>query len=68
MAVTNNIRKIRKEKGLYQKDLAVAIGVCPKSICNIEQEKYCPSLEMAMRLAKYLEVSMETLFSIDDFE
>lgn len=66
MAVTNNIRKIRKEKGLYQKDLAVAIGVCPKSICNIEQEKYCPSLEMAMRLAQYLEVSMETLFSVED--
>ena len=34
--VTNNISEIRKEKNLSQDDLAVALGVCRKSIFNIE--------------------------------
>ena len=32
--VTNNISEIRKERHLSQDDLAVALGVCRKSIFN----------------------------------
>ena len=30
MAVTNNIREVREQRGIYQDDLAAAIGSAPK--------------------------------------
>ena len=30
MVVTNNIREIREQRGIYQDDLAAAIGTAPK--------------------------------------
>ena len=32
MAVTNNIREIREQRGIYQDDLAAAIGYSTKTI------------------------------------
>ena len=55
--VTNNISEIRKEKHLSQDDLAVALGVCRKSIFNIDT---------CLRLAKYLDMTVEELFDIQD--
>jgi putative transcriptional regulator len=46
--------------------MAFAIGTCPKTICNIEKGYYCPTLETALRLAKYLDVSVEQLFVLDE--
>ena len=42
--VTNNISEIRKEKHLSQDDLAVALGVCRKSIFNIEHNNVIPNI------------------------
>lgn len=30
--------------------MAVAIGICPKTICNIEKGYYCPTLEQLLGL------------------
>ena len=43
--VTNNISEIRKEKHLSQDDLAVALGVCRKSIFNIEHNNVIPNID-----------------------
>ena len=32
MAVTNNIREIREQRGIYQDDLAAAIGYSTKTV------------------------------------
>ena len=37
MAVTNNIREIREQRGIYQDDLAAAIGYSTKTVGRIEQ-------------------------------
>lgn len=37
MAVTNNIREIREQRGIYQDDLAAAIGYSTKSIFDFHQ-------------------------------
>lgn len=66
MAVTTNLRKIRQEQKIYQKDIAVATGICPRSISNIERGEYTPSLETALLLARYLNVKIEDLFTLED--
>lgn len=66
MTVITNLKEIRKSHNIRQADMAVAIGTCSKTICNIEKGYYCPTLETALRLAKYLNVSVEQLFAIED--
>ena len=51
MAVKNELKKLRKEQRLKQSDLTMAVGMCEKSISNIEPEKNPASLETALRLA-----------------
>ena len=62
--VTNNISEIRKEKHLSQDDPAVALGVCRKSIFNIEHNNVIPNIDTCLRLAKYLDMTVEELFSL----
>ena len=60
MAVKNELKKLRKEQRLKQSDLTMAVGMCEKSISNIELEKNPTSLETALRLAAYFKVSVES--------
>ena len=62
----NIVKLLRKERGLRQEDLAKAMGVSRQTIIAIENDKYNPTLELAMKLARTLEVSVEELFSPDD--
>ena len=66
MAVKNDLKKLRKEQGLKQSDLAMAVGICEKSISNIELEKNQASLETALRLAAYFKVSVEDIFPLEE--
>ncbi len=64
--MTNRIRELRKAKGLRQEDLAEALGVSRQTIIAIENNKYNASLELAMRLARYLQTTIEELFLLED--
>ena len=66
MAVKNELKKLRKEQRLKQSDLTMAVGMCEKSISNIELEKNPTSLETALRLAAYLKVSVEDIFHLEE--
>ena len=54
MAVKNELKKLRKEQRLKQSDLTMAVGMCEKSISNIELEKNPTSLETALPLQHIL--------------
>jgi putative transcriptional regulator len=58
----NNIRYLRKQLGFRQEDMSIALGVTRQTINAIENEKYNPTLELAMKLAKLLETTVEKLF------
>jgi putative transcriptional regulator len=58
----NCLRKLRKERGLNQADLAEALEVSRQTIIAVEADKYDPSLPMAYRLAAYFEIAVEELF------
>lgn len=61
----NRIRALRKQLGLRQEDVANELGVTRQTINAIENEKYNPTLELAMRLARLLHSSVEELFLLD---
>ena len=62
----NRIRSLRKNIGYRQEDMANELGVTRQTINAIENEKYNPTLELAMRLAKLLQTSVEDLFILED--
>ncbi len=58
----NCIKQLRKEAGLRQEDMANALGVSRQTIIAIENNKYNPILELAMKIAKLLQRSVEEIF------
>lgn len=64
MAVTNRVRELREKKGRSQGDLGMALHVSRQTINAIETGKYNPSLELALLIAKYFELSVEEIFSL----
>ena len=66
--VGKNIRRIRKEKGLTQVELADLIGYNEGTIANIENDSYQTfSLEFVYVISKKLNVPMSE-FVKEDFE
>lgn len=61
----NNIRELRKSRQLRQEDLALALGVSRQTIVAIENDRYNPTLELAMKLARFLGTSVEALFLLE---
>jgi putative transcriptional regulator len=59
----NNIKAIRKSKGLSQKELANACSVSRQTINAIENDKYDPTLSLAFHLSVILETPLEKLFT-----
>ena len=61
----NDIKRLRKEAGLRQEDLAKELGVSRQTIIAIENNKYNPTLELAMRLVVQLGKNVEDIFFLD---
>lgn len=61
----NRIKEYRKQYKLTQEELASNLGVTRQTIIAIENAKYNPTLELAMRLAKYLNTTIEDLFTLE---
>ncbi|MBC3887816.1 helix-turn-helix domain-containing protein [Acetobacterium paludosum] len=61
----NNIKALRKQMGMRQEDIATTLDVTRQTINAIENEKYNPTLELAMKLAKLLNTTVEALFILD---
>lgn len=57
---------MRKSAGLRQEDLAEAVGVSRQTVIAIENDKYSPSLELAIRLARFLNTTVEELFITEE--
>ena len=58
----NSVREVRTERGLSQGQLASARGVSRQTINSIEQDRYTPSLPLALALARFFETTVEALF------
>ena len=56
------MRELRTERGLSQGQLASEMGVSRQTINSIEQDRYTPSLPLALALARFFETTVEAMF------
>jgi len=61
----SQVRQLRTERGLSQGQLAAAMDVSRQTINSIEQERYTPSLRLALELARFFGTSVEEVFDAD---
>lgn len=62
----NNVKQLRKAAGLRQEDLARKLGVSRQTIIAIENNKYDPTLALAIKLARLLGLYVDELFFLDE--
>lgn len=62
----NNLRVERAIKRISQAQLAEAIGVSRQTIFAIENNKFVPSTELALRLSAYFGKTVNELFWLTD--
>ncbi len=55
------LKRLRDEAGLSQEQLAVAANVPIGTLRNYEQDRRLPRIDAAVRLAKALSISLDTL-------
>ena len=60
----NNIRVERAVLRISQQDLANAIGVSRQTVFAIENGKFIPSTELALKLSAYFGKSVNDLFQL----
>ena len=58
----NQVRALRVKRGLAQGQLAEAMGVSRQTINSIENDRYTPSLPLAIALARYFGIPVEEMF------
>ncbi len=58
----SNLKKYRQFNELTQEELANRVNVRRETIARLENAKYNPSLELAVRISKELDTPIEKLF------
>ena len=61
----NRVRELRTSRSLSQGQLAEHVDVSRQTINSIEQERYTPSLPLALALARFFETTVEEMFDAD---
>ena len=64
--VSNHVRRLRESHGdMTQQQLADALGVSRQTVIAIEQGRFCPSLESALRIAQLFGEPVEQVFELE---
>lgn len=66
--VYNRIALLRADRKISRRELADILGVHYQTIGYLERGEYSPSLALALRIAKYFDVPVETIFSLEEFK
>lgn len=65
--IRNNIRQLRFAHGeLTQQEIADRAGCTRQTIVLLEQERYVPSLVLALRIARIFGQPVESVFTLED--
>lgn len=64
--IANRVRELRNAAGLTQEELAGKAGVTRVTINCLENGVYAPSLELALRLARFFKKPVEELFRLEE--
>jgi DNA-binding XRE family transcriptional regulator len=63
----NRIAVLRAERGLTRQALAAALGINYQTVGYLERGEYNPSLELAFRIAEYVGLPVDAVFSRTPF-
>ena len=63
--VRNRIKELRLARGWTQDDLAEALGVSRQSVNSIENNRYTPSLPLALVAARVFRRPTDEIFSLE---
>lgn len=64
--IRNRVQEYRIKKKMTQQQLADAVNVTRQTIIAIEKENYTPSVELAIKIARYFRTATDKLFFITD--
>ena len=62
----NTVRALRDSRGLSQAALAEALGVSRQTINSIENDRYTPSLPLALAIGRFFDKRVEEVFDDDE--
>ena len=61
----NTLKVERAKKNITQAELAEKLNVSRLTIHSIETGKFNPSVQLALKMARFFEISVEKLFILD---
>lgn len=64
----NRLEEIRKQQGVKQEELALALEVSRQTIGSLENGRYNPSIILAFKIARYFNMSVEEIFIFEEEE
>jgi putative transcriptional regulator len=62
----NQVREQRIQREMSQAELAAALGVSRQTIISIESGRYLPSLPLAFAIARFFDLTVDTMFGPDE--
>lgn len=65
--IYNRIAVLRADRKVSRKQLAADLGVHYQTVGYLERGECAPSLALALRLADYFSVPVESIFSLSEF-
>ncbi|HET6668146.1 MAG TPA: helix-turn-helix transcriptional regulator [Intrasporangium sp.] len=65
--IHNRIAMLRVERGITRRELAEGLGVHYQTVGYLERGEYSPSLHLALRIARFFDVPIEVVFSLEPF-
>lgn len=68
MPLHNRLKELRARLGVNQQEMGRLTGVSRQTISQIERGDYSPSVTLALKLAKVLNVTVEEIFSYEEDE
>lgn len=64
--IITNLKSVRESRGMTQQELADRIGMRRETILHLENNRYNPSLEMALKITQVFDLRVEELFQLKD--
>lgn len=64
--IITNLKSVRESRGMTQQELADRIGMRRETILHLENNRYNPSLEMALKIAQVFDLRVEELFQLKE--
>ena len=62
----NNLKRFRQEKSISQDELAAILGVSRQTINSIETGKFDPSLKLVIKITRFFNTDLESVFIFEE--